>query len=96
MKKPAVIMATGLAMFLLSACNRADAVPDAKVITAPTGDQIYIDENAFDYCQNEGGRIEMALTPEGGVMQFCTFGEGENMKRCGIYSFYKGDCVIPD
>jgi len=36
----------------------------------------------------------MAATPEGGIMQFCSFGEAPNVKRCGIYSFYKGDCTI--
>lgn len=91
MKKSAVVLATGLAIFLLSACRQEDKTP--KVIDTPKG-EIFVDENAFDFCTEQGGRIEMAATPEGGVMQFCSFGEGEKTKRCGLYSFYKGDCKI--
>jgi putative hemolysin len=91
MKKSAVVLATGLAIFLLSACKKAETPP--RVIDTPKG-EIFVDENAFDFCTKQGGRIEMATTKEGGVMQFCSFGEGDNTKRCGIYSFYKGDCTI--
>jgi len=92
MKKFSVVLITIIVIFSLISRNKEEPV-EPKVINTPAG-EVFINEDAFDYCQQKGGRIEMSVNPEGGVMQLCAFGEEPNIKRCGIYSFYEGTCKI--
>jgi putative hemolysin len=71
---------------LLTGCEKSDS-------GTPEPENIFIMEEALDYCVKKGGRIEMVMTPDGSVQQICavTNEEGKDIK-CDIFEFYEEIC----
>lgn len=67
----------------------AAACSAARIAVAPTESSVGIANPASEYCQQNGGSLEIRTAADGGQAGYCLFADGT---ECEEWAFFRGDC----